>query len=283
MRRALRILGYVSASLVGLVLVAYGIVYVVSEVKLRRSYAVTRRPIAIPHDSASIAEGGRLARIRGCTSCHGSMGEGKIMGDRWFIGRFAAPNLTNAVRVYSDTELEGIIRQGVRPNGRSVLGMPSDEFAPLTDQDLGDIVSYLRSLPVREGPAHGVRAGPLMRIALAAGRFQPAAVEARRAAQLTKSFPAPSDPNWAGAYLARTACSGCHGSDLKGKPDGTPPDLKIAGFYSLDAFTHLMRTGKAPGEREVGRMSRAAREQFINFTDTEIASLHRYLVTRARR
>jgi mono/diheme cytochrome c family protein len=208
--------------------------------------------------------------------------EGKVFVDRWFIGRIVAPNLTKAQREYSDAELDGIIRYGIRPNGKSVIAMPSGTFAVLTDQDLSAIVSYLRSLPVRDGPARGVRLGPLARVLLATGRISPAAEEAERASQLTKSYPAPSDSNWTGAYLARTTCTQCHGLDLRGRPDGRPPDLKIAGLYPLDAFTHLMRTGKAPGEREIGLMSRVARDHLSNFTDAEIVSLHRYLVARAR-
>ena len=160
--------------------------------------------------------------------------------------------------------------------------MPSGMFAALTDQDLGAIISYLRSLPVREGHTQGVQFGTLAHVLFALGRFQPAADEAQRAGQLTKSYPAPNDSDWTGAYLARTVCTECHGLDLRGDPSGKPPDLEVAGSYPLGAFTHLMRTGKAPGEREVGLMSRVARERFSHLTDAEIASLHRYLVARAR-
>lgn len=282
MRRVLRILGYIGLSLVGLVLVAYGVVFAASEVKLRRSYPVTQRSIPIPHDSTSIATGARLARIRGCTTCHGPTGGGDIFVDHWLMGHVVAPNLTKAVRQYSNGELEGIIRHGVRPNGKSVIGMPSGMFVALTDQDLSAIIAYLRSLPVQEGHTRDVRLGPLARFAIASGRFLPAADEAARAEQLTKSYPAPNDSNWAGAYLARTVCAECHGLDLRGEPSGGRPDLKIASSYSLDAFMHLMRTGKATGEREIGLMSRVARGRFSHFTDAEIASLHRYLVARAR-
>src|SRR6266540_2296711 len=110
MRRAVRILGYVGLSLVALVFVALAVVYAVSEIKFRRSYAVSPHPILIPHDSASIAKGGRFARIRGCTTCHGSMAEGDTFIDHWLVARVVAPNLTKSVRQYSDAELEAIIR-----------------------------------------------------------------------------------------------------------------------------------------------------------------------------
>lgn len=282
MRRVLRVLSYVGLSLVAVVLVAYAVLYAISAVKLRRSYAVTAHPIRVPNDSASIAEGGRLAKLRGCTTCHGKMAEGQILVEHWLVGRLAAPNLTQAVRKYSDAELEGIIRQGVRPNGKSVIEMPSGMFAALSDQDLGSIISYLRSLPVREGHTEGVRFGALGHVLFALGRVRPAAARARRAAQLTRIYPGPNDSNWTGAYLARTVCTECHGLDLRGHPSGKPPDLRIAASYPLDAFTHLMRTGKAAGEREVGPMSQVARRRFSSFTDAEIAMLHRYLVARAR-
>jgi cytochrome c553 len=282
MRRVFRILGYVGLSLVAVALVAYAVLFAMSEVKLRRTYSVIPHPIRLPHDSASIAEGGRLARIHGCTTCHGAMAQGNILVEHWLVGRLEAPNLTKAVRKYSDAQLEGIIRQGVRPNGNSVMEMPSGMFAALTDEDLGAIISHLRSLPVREGHTRGVQFGTLAHVLFALGRLVPAAEEAQRASQLTKNYPAPNDANWTGAYLARTACTECHGLDLRGDPSGKPPDLKIAGSYSLDAFNHLMRTGKAPGEREIGLMSRVARGRFSHFTDAEIASLHRYLVARAR-
>ena len=282
MRRVLRAFSYVGLSLVAVVLAAYGVLYAISAVKLRRSYAVAPYSVRVPHDSVSISEGGRLAKIRGCTTCHGTMAEGQILFQRWLVGRLAAPNLTKAVRKYSDAELEGIIRHGVRPDGKSVIEMPSGMFAPLSDQDLGAIISYLRSLPVREGDTGGVQFGALGHVLFALGQVRPVATEAKRAAGLTDIYPAPNDSNWAGAYLARTVCTECHGLDLRGGPRGKPPDLKIAGAYPLDAFTHLMRTGKAPGEREVGLMSQVARRRFSNLTDAEIALLHRYLVARAR-
>ena len=281
MRRAVRILGYVVGSLVGLVVLAYVVVYVASEAKIRRKYAITPHPITIPHDSASIAEGRRLAQLHGCTSCHGHLAEGEIFVDNWLFARLVAPNLTKAVREHSDTELEGIIRQGVSPNGRSVVAMPSGEFAPLRDQDLGKIIAYLRSLPVRDGPSRDVRLGPVARVLLVTGRIWPSVEDVQKAVRLSSTYPALPDPNSEGAYLARTVCTACHGVDLRGSPGGKPPDLRIAAGYSLEQFRHLMHTGKALGEREVGLMSRTARTSFSRFTDAEVASLHRYLVARA--
>jgi hypothetical protein len=56
------------------------------------------------------------------------------------------------------------------------------------------------------------------------------------------------------------------------------PDLRIAAGYTLEQFTHFMRTGKA---RELKLMSDMARRRFSHFTEDEIAELHGYLVARA--
>lgn len=68
-----------------------------------------------------------------------------------------------SVRAYPDADLARIIRRGVRPDGRTVVVMPSEMFSALTDADLGKILAYLHSEPPRAGPGRKVRVGPLAR------------------------------------------------------------------------------------------------------------------------
>jgi hypothetical protein len=120
MKRLLRWTGWSLASLVALAVLAYGIVYLLSERVLRHVYEVPPVTISIPTDPASIEEGRRLAMIHGCYGgCHGRHAEGTVMFDEPIIGRVVAPNLTAAARRYSAAELANIIRLGVRPGGRS--------------------------------------------------------------------------------------------------------------------------------------------------------------------
>lgn len=283
MKRLLRWLGIGVLSVLVLLLIALVAIYVIAEVKLRHRYAVPSASISLPTDSLSIAEGFRLAKLRGCAGgCHGDNIEGGMFIDEWFLARLPAPNLTVAVQDYSDAELSAIIRHGVRPDGKSVVGMPSEMFRPLTDGDLGRILAYLRSVPPTPGQARGVSIGPMGRMGLVAGMYHVVAEDVRRAEEFTASYPAEGDSLAAGAYLARTLCTECHGLDLTGGPEGSPPDLRIVAGYSLEAFTHLMRTGKALGERELELMSEVALERFVHFTDAEIGELHRYLITRAK-
>jgi mono/diheme cytochrome c family protein len=280
MKRVLRWLRNTVIGVIALALIAAAVIYAMSELTLRRSYEARGTSVPIPADSASIAEGERLARIRGCPGCHEPSLEGGMFIDEPMLARVAAPNLTTAVRAYSDAELEGIIRHGVRPDGRSVLAMPSDMFRLLDDADLGKILGYLHSVPEVTGQARMVKPGPLGRLGIALGKFKPAAEDVRRVEMLSDSFPAVGSPVARGAYLARTVCTECHGATLSGFA-GETPDLRIAAGYSPEQFVRLMRTGVALGERELGLMSEAARGRFTHFTDEEIEALYAYLLSRA--
>ena len=69
----------------------------------------------------------------------------RVMFDDPKIARIIAPNLTAAVQRYSDSQLAAIIRNGVRPDGRSVVVMPAKAFLVMTDADISRIIGYLRS------------------------------------------------------------------------------------------------------------------------------------------
>lgn len=198
------------------------------------------------------------------------------MFDEPMIGRVVAPNLTAAVRKYSDSELVGIIRNGVRPGGRSMMVMPAEAFVLLTDEDLGRIIAFLRSLPAVEGPGPSVSLGPLGRIGVAVGQFKTVAE------LIAETVPPPDATNREatyGRYLARTTCASCHGTSLRGdsNPDFTSPSLQLVAAYSPESFTQLMRAGVALGGRNLGTMSPWARQHLSHFTDAEIAALYNYL------
>jgi len=277
MKRLLRWTGIAVGSLLALIIVAYAIAYIASERILRRTYEVPAVALSVPTDADSIAEGRRLATTRGCfNGCHGKNAEGAVMFDEPMIARIVAPNLTAAVHNYSDAQLAGIVRKGVRPDGRSMLVMPAEAFMWLTDADLGRIIASLRNLPPSTGPGPGISVGPLGHIGLATGKF-------KTVAQLIADAEPPPEATGEqaafGRYLARSSCAQCHGTNLRGAstPDFTSPDLRIAGAYSPEAFTELIRTGAGIGGRKLGTMGPWARQTLSQFTDAEIAALYSYL------
>jgi len=277
MKRLLGWIGIALGSLAGLAVIAYVVLYALSERVLRRTYEVPVVALSIPNDPASIIEGRRLATVRGCfAGCHGKEAEGAVFFDEPMIARIVAPNLTAAVRKYNNTELPVIIRNGVRPDGRSMLVMPSETFVALTDEDLARIIAFLKSLPEAAGPGPSISAGPIGRMGLVVGKF-------KMVAQLIAETVAPPDATSVeaknGRYLARTVCAECHGTALRGdtNPDFTSPDLRIVAAYSPDAFAQLLRTGIAIGGRNVGVMSAQSRNNLSHLTDSEIAALYSYL------
>src|SRR5687767_7428960 len=128
MKIILKWLAILLGTLVVVAAAGYGGVHVAAERVLKKTYDVPLTPIPVPTDSASLAEGKRLATVRGCYGgCHGSKGlEGEVFFVEPGVARLVAPNLTKVVRQYSDAELERAIRHGVQRDGRSVFAMPSD-------------------------------------------------------------------------------------------------------------------------------------------------------------
>jgi len=279
MQRTLKVLKFAVFGIVGLAVIAAAALFVRSEWILRKNYPSELR--GFESSVPDLVEGERLARLRGCADgCHGPGNQGNVFIDDWVMARVNAPNLTRVIPEYSDAELERLLRQGVRKDGRSSLVMPSAMLSGLADEDLALIVSYLRSLPPVDGPGRRLSVGPLARVALSLGQFSPAAAEV----QLNPPRTVPrDDPLAFGRYLARTVCTECHGVDLGGNPMSGSPDLRITAAFGEEDFVRLMREGRGLEGRELGLMADVAVGRFAHFTDEEIGALYAFLTDRASR
>ena len=255
-------------------------IYAVSSAKLSSTFEVSAGSLAltVDHDDpALIAEGQRLATLTGCNGCHGTSMAGRVFIDIPNVVRLVAPNITAFTAEADDEALVRLIRFGVKPDGTSVLGMPSTSFHHISDNDLAAIIAFLRSQPVLpDGTDQTTTFRALARLGLALGEFELPAAEFADGKQ-RRPAPDRSDPKQLGAYLARLACAECHGQDLNGQPDRATPSLAIVRGYGRDTFDTLMDTGIALGGREVGLMTRVARGRFSEFTETEIDALYAYL------
>jgi mono/diheme cytochrome c family protein len=156
--------------------------------------------------------------------------------------------------------------------------MPSEAFIVLDDDDLRRLIAFLRTLPAAGGPGASVALRPLGRVGFAAGQLKPATQLIADAEQPPVAIGAEAVR---GRYLARTVCSGCHGTHLRGdsNPSFTSPNLAVVATYSPDAFARLLRTGKALGGRELRTMSPWSREHLAQLTDSEVVALYAYLHT----
>ena len=277
MKTLLRAAGWLAVVVVVLALAGYAWAHVASQRELDTIHPFTAVPVVLPADAASLEEGRRLATIRGCNGCHGPRGEGRVLFDDPKIARIVAPNLTLAARKYSDAELAGMLKQGVRPDGRSMVVMPSQLYRHLTDADLARILAWLKGLPAVEGLGPDFSPGPLGRVGIAAGKLK---VIAREISEGRDAPAAPAGtPLARGRYLAITVCAECHGTDLAGKttPAYVAPDLRSVRAYSAEAFTALVRKGVAVGGRELPFMGPISRDHLSRLDDAEIADLHAYL------
>ena len=289
-RRILTWLGYGLGGVVALLLVAVIAVYLLSERRGKKQYAITPKPLVIPSDSASLARGAHLANAIGkCVECHGEKLQGTVMIDDPALGRVSALNLTRGAggvgKDLTDADLVRAIRHGVGPDGRPLLIMPSQDFIELTDEDLASVIAYVKSVPPVDNVLPSSRIGPVGRALLVAGKLPIYPAE-----NIDHSRPsAPPIPEGGtaeyGGYLVRVGCAGCHGSTLAGGPvPGGPPDwppaanLTVAGStksWTEADFKKLLRTGLRPSGTPVNT---AMPWKFTGrMTDEEIHAVWLYL------
>lgn len=240
--------------------------------------ACSRAPVGDP------AEGLRQANRVGCTGCHGAKGEGK--NELWdspgkYIIRSA--NLTAKREFYDDAGIDQLLRQGKTHDGHAPLGMPVFMFQRLSDREVRDITAWLRSLPAVDNP--GLKPSWIsdeVRRQIADRSF-PEDDYLPDAGVVAMAEP-PTETLALGEHLAMSACTECHGRELRGwSPDDPAPNLIVAKAYTLAQFTRLMREGKTASgtESTTGMMSSVARLRFAGMTDNEIVALKTFLDARA--
>ena len=257
--------------------------------KAMRRVDVAVIAVAIPSDAASLERGRYLFSTRGCVDCHGARGAGKAFIDDGG-GMFAkAPNIStgagNVVASYRDEDWVRTIRHGVKPNGRPLFIMPSEDYNRLTDADLGALVAYVKRLPPAGGDGLVVRVPALVKTLYAAGVIRDAAEKIDHS--LPPSTPVAEDGSAAhGAYVANM-CIGCHGERLSGgKIPGGPPDWPAAAnltpgdgsamtrYAGADQFVAMLRSGKRPDGTAVSPVMPFTSLRELNDNDAKALYAH---------
>jgi mono/diheme cytochrome c family protein len=292
MRRAAKWIGIPVGALLGLLVVALGVVYGVTEARLRKHYVVEPQAVVIPTDAEALARGKHLLTIRGCHDCHGDDYSGRVFVDD-APGRLIASNLTRGAGGiggrYSDLDWVRAIRHGVGPDGRALLFMPSYEYFPISDEDIGQMIAYLKHLPPVDNtlPTNSVR--PLGRALLLAGLLPllPAEMIDHDAPRRPAPLAGPTAEY--GEYLA-TGCVGCHGFGFSGgKIPGAPPHFPAAtnitrdeatgiGGWTEADFFRALREGRRPNGEELDPVMPWA-SATSKMTDDEIHAIWLYLQT----
>lgn len=286
-RRSL--IGLVAALGVAAAAVAWGVMR--SEQRLARRLSQPAYALTLPSDAAALERGRYLFASRGCAECHGANGAGKVFIDEG--GLFArAPNISpgpgSVVARYQAADWERALRHGIKPDGRPLLIMPSEDYSRWTDADLAAVVAYVRSLPPAAGSAAEFRLPLPVRVLYGYGLVKDAAEKIDHT--LPPSQPVPEGPTVEhGRYVAQM-CVGCHGPGLSGgRIPGSPPDWPAAAnltsgegsvlprYADAAAFRASMRSGRRPdGTAISGVMPFPSLREM---SDVDLDAVHAYLQT----
>lgn len=297
MKKVLKWIGIVLGGLVGLLVLASVVLYVKGSTRLNDTHEIQLENISIPTSESTITRGQHLVEaLTFCQGCHGDNLEGKDFIDEPMMATVYAPNLTSGQggvgATYTDADYVGAIRHGVNPEGRGLLIMHSDVFHNLSEEDLGAVIAYVKSVPPVDNEIPERRLLPLGRIFVALGMFDSEAIPFIPAEVIDHSAPFIERPEMGataeyGQYLMSiTLCSMCHGSDLKGGPpleEGMPAGPNIAvygapGGWSEEQFVATIRTGVTPYDKSLD-------PEFMpwdimsNMTDDELAAMWRYIAS----
>jgi cytochrome c553 len=295
MRKIFIWIGIVIGGLVGLLLIAAGVVYVVSEARFNRKYDIQVEPVSIPADADSIAYGEHIASIRGCKACHGEDLSGEIEFEDPMVGLIANANLTGGsgseVINYTTEDWDRAIRHGVGQDGKPLLIMPSNQHSVMSDEDLGALLAYIQSLPPVDNQLPDIKIALIPRLMYLAGPMDflvPAELIDHTAAR-------PPGPKRGvtveyGAYLAGL-CSLCHGPGFSGgylpgvPPEpGEPPPLNLTPGgeltgWTFEDFLTTMRTGTTPSGRRLNEDYMPYQTLFGEMTDEEWQAIWLFLQT----
>jgi mono/diheme cytochrome c family protein len=285
MKRALKWIGLVLGCIVLLLLLVGVTLYQLGGSAMHADPSLPAETLDASPDSAKFARGAHIVNTHGCTDCHESNLGGKVFVDAppFFV---VASNLTSGEggigSTYTDESWERALRHGVRPNGDGLLIMPSAAYTFLSDDDLGAVIAYLRTVPPVDNELPTTHLNPLGRVLAGAGALKSEydMIDHTRPHRAVAPPVAPTAEY--GEYKA-ALCGYCHGADLRGAPAMDPaappgPDLFAVKAWTQDQFFQAMRTGVAPGGRTLDPMFMPWTE-FAKLTDVELQALYAYLQT----
>jgi mono/diheme cytochrome c family protein len=280
-RKLLKIVGVLVAVLVVLVAGVYIWATIATNRILAQTFVTHEAdfPIPFPLDPAEVASMGltedaarQLARTRAvergqhlvaarytCTACHSANFGGGVMVDAFPIGSLLAPNLTlgtgSRTADFKPRDWDRIVRHSVLRDGHGAV-MPSEDFQHMSDQELSDIVSYIRSLPPVDNTVPKSTFGPLGKVLVATGKMRLSATFIEHTTPHPVRPPQEAVSAEFGKHLA-SVCSGCHGPDFSGGPipGGDPswpparnltPDATGLKGWTYEQFVNALTNGQRP-------------------------------------
>ena len=283
MRKVLKWIGIVLGVLVGLVVTAALVLYFIGGSNLNKTRQVQPPAVTIPSDEQAIARGQHMVDVN-CTSCHGDDLAGDVLLEDPMVGTIYTANITGLAQRRTDEEIVLAIRHAVGPGGRQIVAMPSEAFIYFSEEDLGAIIAYLKTIPQVEKESPGIDLSVMGQIMLGAGLFG----DLSAADIINHDQPFTSMPNIGanvayGEYLS-PLCVSCHGPDLSGAQpsiQGSPiaPNLTpgggLAGWTEAD-FIQTIRSGMTPSGHQMDP-EYMPWKSWSKFDDEELQAIWMYL------
>lgn len=265
MKKIFKWIGIVLGLLVGLMIVAAAVLYFMGNARLNRTYDFPPSDIVLPTDEASL-EFGRHRAESLCQGCHGEDLSGV---NNWFdggpLGTIDSANLTagdgGVGKEYtSDEDYLRAIRHGVDPEGKPLFMPAVVSTSNLSDEDLGAIIAYVKTVPPVDHKTNGKNFTALAKILYVLGVLPQMPVETvSHETQVTAPEAGVSAEY--GKYMVDTNdCRLCHGKELNGGPFPDPtkkkisPNLTLGGevaFWTEEQFINTIRTGETPSGHQL--------------------------------
>ena len=288
MKKVLKWTGIVILSLV-VIIVAFAFIMQAKYKKMSKViYEVNVPDIPILTDSASLARGASIAAST-CVACHG----GDLAGRDFFnddkIGVVYSANLTpgGITKDFTDKDWIRAIRYGVKPDGHGMFVMPVEYLGQMSDQDLGSLIGYLKTLPPSDKPQPDNRFTFMAQVMAGAGLFGDLygcdIIDLQDAApRVAPEFSESADY---GKYTMRFhGCFSCHGEKMNGDKSPDPvspacPNISMGGNmgkWTSDQFMETIRTGKTPEGKEL-RFEFMPWDEFRTMSDTELRAIFNYI------
>lgn len=290
MKKILKWIGIVLGSLLGLLLVAGGFLYLIGNSRLNKTYDFPPSNITLPTDEASI-EFGRHRAESLCQGCHGPDLSGI---ENWFsagpLGTIDSANLTagdgGVGKEYtSDEDYVRAIRHGIDPEGKPLFMPAVVATSNLSDEDLGAIIAYVKTVPPVDHKTNGQNFTALAKILYVLGVLPQMSVEVvSHETQVTAPEVGVSAEY--GEYMVDTNdCRLCHGKELNGGPFPDPTRKKISpnltpggelAFWTEEQFINTIRNGITPSGHELDSEFMPWKD-YRNFYDDELKAVWLYL------
>ncbi|MBN1452512.1 MAG: c-type cytochrome [Anaerolineales bacterium] len=288
MKKFFKWLGIVLGGLLGLVFLILVGLSLSAGARLNRSYNIPTDNITIPTDTESIAAGKHWVEAL-CIGCHHADLSGGPFLEAPF-GYIDAANLTpgkgGAGSKFTDADWVRALRHGVDEAGHPLIVMPAQEFWHFSDQDLGEIVAYLKTLPPIDNETREPQFNFLGKALLAAGMFGSDIIPA----EVIQHSQRPTAPLAGvtveyGDYLVNVSgCRSCHGKQLSGGKSADPsaiaapnltPGGELVAWEEAD-FVKALREGVAKSGHQLDPLQMPW-EHYRYFSDDELKAIWVYL------